>query len=349
MKLTERIKTFLSLLARSPSLGQRNIRILHGELGIHPTPCSVVHEERSFRVLHFPPSSKGNGGPPILMVPSLINRWYVLDLLTGHSLVEALAAMGCQVYLLAWEDAHDGQGPLGLDTYIESFVHRAVLRSLRHASATRLTLLGQCLGGNMALAYAALRPDRVDRLVALTTPVDFSQGGLLCIWSSLGLLDASALCAAYPGVIPDEIVYGAFPLLNPRALLTRHRALFSMLHHEEFRRVYQAIDLWTCDHLPVASGVLRSIVEDLYQKNALWEGGWMLRSREVRLEDIRCPVLNVLAQEDEIVPPGSARPLLSRLGSERKEEFLSPMGHITLILGSPLRFETYRAIGEFCR
>ncbi|MBM4321481.1 MAG: alpha/beta fold hydrolase [Deltaproteobacteria bacterium] len=364
MKLGERLQIFTELLRSSPALGPGNIRRLHAELGIGPTPCRVIHEERSFRLLHFPaalpaassrvPAAEGDGDgdgdgpPPLLLVPSLINRWYVLDLLAGHSLVEALVAAGLQVYVIAWADAHDGQAGLGLDHVVESLIHRAVLRTCRHAASPAVTLLGQCLGGTLALAYAALQPERVDRLVALTTPVDFSAGGLLATWISRESMDMEAIARAYPGRVPDRLVYGAFPLLDPRALVTRHRLLFQNLHFAEFRRVYQAIDLWTTDHLPVASGVLRGMVHDLYQENAFWTGRWRMGKGMVRLEDVRCPLLNVIARADDIVPLAAAKPLLERVGSTVKEEFLSPLGHVTLILGSPLRTQTYARIAGFC-
>ena len=348
MSTMHRVGTFLSMLAKSPALGTHNIRRQHAALGVQPTPARVVHTERTFELLHFPAKGDAASGPPILLVPSLINRWYVLDLLPGHSLVEALVARGHSVYVLAWQPAHDGHGTMGLDRYVDSFLDRAVRRCLRHSGAQGVTLLGQCLGGTLALAYAALRPERVARLVTLTTPVDYTDAGLLTTWTDRDINHVAQSAATYPGVVPDSVVYGAFPLLNARALVTRHRLLFQMLHVPEFARIYQAIDLWTNDHLAMSSRTLRDLVEKLYQDNALWKGEWVVAGQAIRLEDVRCPFLNVASKNDEIVPLSTTRPLLERVGSEQKSDYISPMGHITLILGSPLRFETYKAISEFC-
>ncbi len=350
MKTRERVVTFAKLLAAGPSWGAGNVRRLHASLGVASQPRQTIHEEGAAEVYYFPPTApRLVGAPPLLLVPSLINRWYVLDLLPGHSLVQALAAMGHAVYVLAWRDPHAGLGTWELGDYLEGPLRRAVLRVARHADAASVSLLGQCLGGDLTLGFAALHPELVDRLVTLTTPVDFRQGGLLSQWTRPELVDAGRIRQLYPGVVPDEVVYGAFPLLNPRALLTRHRVLFQMLQYEEFRRVYQAIDLWTTEHLPVASGALYGIVRDLYQRNALWEGTWAPGGRSVDLGQVRCPLLSVVAKEDDIAPLASTQPLLERVGSARKQEYVSPMGHITLLVGSPLRAATYQAIGEFCR
>lgn len=350
MNTLQRIKEFASVLLRAPALGQRNVARLKSDLGVMPTAAQTIHVEGAFRLLYVGPPEgvERKDAPPIVLVPSLINRWYVLDLLEGHSLLAALAAAGHAVYVVVWEDAHEGLGDLPLAAWADTFLRRAVRKVRRHSGVARVTLLGQCIGGTLAVAYAARFSEDVDRLVALTTPVDFTDGGLLGRWIREGGVDADRLRAAYPGVVPDRIVYGAFPLLNPQALVTRHRTLYALIDNVEFRCLYEAIDLWTTDHLPVACGALVSMVQELYRDNALWEGRWVVGGRAVRIEDVRCPVLNVVAAQDEIVPPGSATPLLERVGSERKEEHLSPMGHVTLILGSPLRFATYQAIDAFC-
>ena len=56
--------------------------------------------EGGARLLHF--RSEATVAKPILLVPSLINRWYVLDLRPGASLVEALVCGGFDVWLLDW-------------------------------------------------------------------------------------------------------------------------------------------------------------------------------------------------------------------------------------------------------
>jgi len=350
MTARAQLATFLQVLGSSPALGRDAQARLYRELHIQPTLGTPVHEERQFTLLHFPAAGPPAGHEPVLLVPSLINRWYVLDLLAGHSLVEALTQAGLSIYVMVWKDPHEGQGAPGLPELIARHLHRAVQRTARHAGTARVALLGQCLGGTLALVYAVCFPAHVARLVTLTTPVDFSAPGLLATWTTTAAPDLGPLLRAFPGVVPDTLVYGAFPLLDPRALITRTRTLWEGCSQAEFVRLYQALDLWTTDHLPVTSGVLRSLVEDLYQHNLLWRGEWRVAGQTVRLEDLQVPLLNVVAQRDDIVPPASARPLTTRVRAPVVEEFVSPAGHVTSILASPRRVQTYAAITEFlCR
>ncbi len=345
MNFWERTKRFVGVLKEAPKLSHRNLLKLRADLGIQPSPARLLHDESAFQLLAF--GSKEGEQPPVLIIPSIINRWYVLDLLEGHSLVQALTEAGLRVYLLAWRDAHDGMGSIPLSNYISGFIQRAVQCVCRDAGVQQLTLLGQCLGGTFSLAYAARYPKQVGRLITLTTPVDFSQESVLGTWSRRDVIDIDKIAATYPGVIPNAITYGAFPLLDPRALLSRHRLLFQMIENAEFVRIYQALDLWTSDHLPVACGALVGITRDLYQENLLWEGAWIIDGHAAQLKEIDCPVFNIRAAGDHIVPTPASEALTQKI--DRIREFISPMGHITLILASPLRLQTYAAIIEFCK
>jgi len=347
-------RRFTDLFFAGAWRGDSAMRTLHETVGIAPTPRRVVHDERAFELYHFAPPAGAPAlpdTPPVLIVPSLINRWYILDLMPDHSTVAALAAQGLNVYVMAWRGANDGMGPLRLPAYVDGFIHRAVQLVCGHARAPKISLVGQCLGGTLAVAYAATHPERVDRLVALTTPVDFSHGGLLGTWAHRDLVDVDAIVRTHPGVLPDRVVYGAFPLLNPRALVTKHRVLYQMVEagNDEYVRLYQALDLWTSEHLPVGSGAFASLLQDLYQDNRLVEGTWMFETGPARLSNIRCPVLSLAAKRDEIVPLESARALLGRTSSVRPVEHVSPVGHVTLVVGTPLRFQTWKVLGDFCR
>ncbi len=343
------LRKFADIVGAGAWRGDGAMRDLHRTVNIAPTPRTVVYDERAFELYHFAPTGAPRlDAPPVLLVPSLINRWYVLDLMPDHSTVAALAAQGLRVYVMAWRGAHDGMGPQRLPAYVDGYIDRAVQMVCGHARAPKVTLVGQCLGGTLAVAYTATRPERVDRLVALTTPVDFAQGGLLGTWADREVVDVSAITAAHPGVLPDRVVYGAFPLLNPRALVTKHRVLLQMVDNADYVKLYQALDLWTTEHLPVGSGAFASLLEDLYQGNRLVEGTWRFERGPARLSDITCPVMSILAKRDEIVPLASAKPLLGLTRSTRPVEFVSPVGHITLVVGTPLRYQTWQALADFC-
>ena len=65
------------------------------------TPHVVVHEQDKLKLRYYAPK-RDEGLPPVVLVPSLINRAYILDLESDRSMVASLAGMNHPVYLVDW-------------------------------------------------------------------------------------------------------------------------------------------------------------------------------------------------------------------------------------------------------
>src|SRR5215470_12186859 len=81
------------------------------------TPADEVHRENKWRLLRYRSRRElSNGGStPILLVPSLINRHYVLDLLPKKSFAEYLLNEGHDVYVIDWGTPGDEDRYLRFD------------------------------------------------------------------------------------------------------------------------------------------------------------------------------------------------------------------------------------------
>jgi pimeloyl-ACP methyl ester carboxylesterase len=123
----------------------------------------VIWREGSARLLDH-----GGAGPPVLFVPSLVNRAHVLDLDEGASLMRFLATEGLRPLLLDWGWPEAAERGMTLTDHIAGRLERALL-----ALPGPVVLAGYCMGGLLALAAALRRPDRVTALVLLATPWDF--------------------------------------------------------------------------------------------------------------------------------------------------------------------------------
>ncbi|MGH7750870.1 MAG: alpha/beta fold hydrolase, partial [Candidatus Dormibacteria bacterium] len=118
--------------------------------------------------------------PPILLVPSVVSRSYVMDLLPGNSMVEFLLRDGFDVFLLDWGEPDASDAANTLATYCEDYLPAAISAVLREARADRLGLVGYCLGGVMSLLALAASPHLpVSGLALLAPPVDFRHMGHL--------------------------------------------------------------------------------------------------------------------------------------------------------------------------
>src|ERR1700728_1625118 len=93
-----------------------------GETGAgerRPTPKDVVLRDGTACLLRFRGNARSEAAAPLLVVPSLISRWYVVDLRKGASLVEALVGGGIDTYCLDWGGAEDEDRHLAWDEVVE--------------------------------------------------------------------------------------------------------------------------------------------------------------------------------------------------------------------------------------
>src|SRR5688500_4284484 len=104
------------------------------------TAKDTIHREGNAAIYRFRrPELRPAGRTPILMVPSLINSWYVLDLLAGNSVASALSSR-FDTYCLDWGVPNDEDRYLGWEALLHR-IRRAVLRVRRDSGADEVALL----------------------------------------------------------------------------------------------------------------------------------------------------------------------------------------------------------------
>jgi polyhydroxyalkanoate synthase subunit PhaC len=299
-----------------------------------PSPRRTLYREGSARLVHFqpPPGVAPAAAPPVLLVPSLINRWYVLDLRPGASLVEALVAAGLDVYLIDWGVPGDEDRYLTWDDVLERLA-RAVRRTRRAARAERVSLIGYCMGGTLAAIHAALDPGAVAALVDLLGPVDFAHGGALRRMVDRRWFDADAITAA-GNVSPTQMQAG-FVALRPTLDLGKLVGLVDLaLSDRAARESFAALETWASDNIPFPAAAYRTYLSELYQDNALAAGHHVALGRAVHLAAIRAPILTIVAERDTICPPAAALALNDLVSSSRRDVLSVPGGHVGAVVGS---------------
>lgn len=275
-------------------------------------------------------------GRPVLLLPSIINRPYIFDLRPGQSLVEFLSQeAGRDVFMLDWGRPGRLDADLGLEDYALGLLRPALREVLRLSGRDAAHLFGYCLGGTFAL-IAATRLPQVASVLALTTPVALSEPGALGTLIDARLLDLTRLAAAWP-VVPGPLLWTAFQALDPAGIGRKWRGFQERAPEDaEFRARFLAQEGWLADPVDVTARALVDVVQRLYREDALWQGALELQGRPVRLEEGRCPVLNLIAQGDGIVPPQASRPLAGRWGGPVTTREL-PGGHVGITVGSRAR------------
>jgi polyhydroxyalkanoate synthase len=265
--------------------GVRYVRGTHRpQLGV--TPKDVVWRRGRAQLWRYR-GGEVRYGPPVVIVHSLVSRSYILDLRPGNSTIEYLVGAGLDVFLLDWGVPDERDAENTLETYVDGDLPRALAAVRRVTGCAEVTLAGYCLGGVMAMLYAAARPDAgVRNLVLMATPIDFDAMGPMVAALRTGRLEPDDLLDE-TGNVPADALYSGFYMLAPTTEIAQKATLLEHLWNDEFVEAYQAMAQWTRDHVPFPGAVFRQVVEQLVRENALTTGVLRLGGRRARRRGAR--------------------------------------------------------------
>jgi polyhydroxyalkanoate synthase len=305
----------------------------------------VVWTENKWRLLRFAPA-RPRYATPVLLVPSLINRWYVLDLGPGRSLIEWLVAQGHEVFCIDWGTPGDEDRFLTWDDIAGRYLGRAVRIAARYSRSGKTHVLGYCLGGTLATSYVAAFPEYVASLLALATPIDFEHAGIMSTWTRTPTFDVNALLEAF-GNVPWRLMQASFSMLKPTLNAVKTMSLLDRAWDDEFLEGFLATERWGNDNVSFPGACYARYIEELYRRNLLVRGGFTLAGRSAELPAIRCPLLVLAFADDHIVPLASAAPLLDRVASTDKQLVTQPGGHVGAVVSRKAADRLWPVMSQF--
>ena len=306
------------------------------------TPRDELPLEGGARLLHF--RGARTIARPILLVPSLINRWYVLDLRPGKSLVEALVGAGFDVWLLDWGLPEAEDRYLDWDSVLRRLA-RAARRVQRETAEAAIGLLGYCMGGTLAAIHAAQHAESIAAFVTLCAPIDFSLGGMLRRMVDPSWFDAGAMADA-GNVAPSQMQAG-FTALRPTLELAKLMAQPDLAMDPKQRASFLALEAWASDNVAFPGEAYRRYIAEMYQGNQLVLGTHRANGEPANLGAIRCPTLAITATRDQICPPAAATALLRHVGATDTAELSVPGGHVGAVVGSKAASTMYPGLIEW--
>lgn len=311
------------------------------------TPHEVVFTENKLRLLHYYPIAEKTYPVPLIMIFALVNRPYILDLKPGRSVVETLLKKGIDVYLIDWGIPGDEDKHLNLDHYINRYIKKVVEKAKKISGSDKVNIMGYCMGGTMSAMYTALYSEDVKNLVLMTAGIDFKVEGTLNLWSEKPNFDVNKFVEAY-GNVPPEFLQTTFLLMKPvQNLVSKYVSFYENVDNEQFIDNFFAMEKWLNDNIPVPGEVFREFVKYCYQENLLVENMLRINGKFVDLRKISCPVLNLIAEHDHLVPPASSRVFNDLISSKDKETIIFPTGHIGLSVSSKSLKDLWPKVGEW--
>lgn len=307
------------------------------------TPGKVVFQNRLIELIRYDAQTTTVFPEPVLIVPSWIMKYYILDLSPHDSMVRYLVGHGHTVYMLSWLNPDSADHDLSMDDYLKLGVFDALQAvGALQASGHAVHAVGYCLGGTLLAiaAAAAARPGGLagagalpplKTITLLAAQTDFSEPGELGLFIDEGQIGFLDNITRGKGYLSGGQMAGSFQFLHSRDLVwTRQMREYLMGERE------QPTDLmaWNADTTRMPARMHHEYLTSLYLHNALATNSYQVQGRAVALDDIAAPVFLVGTQRDHISPWRSVYKL-HRLADAEICFVLTSGGHNAGIVSEP--------------
>jgi polyhydroxyalkanoate synthase len=267
------------------------------------TPGKVVLRNHLIELIQYEPATRDVAAEPVLIVPSWIMKYYILDLTPDDSLVRYLVGHGHTVFMVSWRNPGGNDRDLGLNDYLAQGVMAALDAVHRLRPRTRIHAAGYCLGGTLlAIAGAVLGRQKRNLLKTvslLAAQADFNQPGELGLFIDESQISFLEGLMAEHGYLDGRQMAGAFQLINSKDLV------WSKLVHEYLMGAQSpmtAMKAWNADATRLPARMHSEYLRKLYLHNDLAEGRYQVDGRPVTLADIKVPMFVVSTERDHVSP-----------------------------------------------
>jgi polyhydroxyalkanoate synthase len=309
------------------------------ELGVNiaATPGSVVHQNELMQLIQYHPSTEKVFRAPILYIPPLVNKYYLLDLKPQSSLIRWLVDQGHTVFVVSWVNPTEGQRDLDLGDYVRTGVI-AALRAIEGITGERpVDVFSFCMGGVIsALALGCLaatgEADRAKSFTMIGTMLDFSDLGEWSTFIEPEQLKQLERYLAGKGFIDAHVLQALFSAVRANDLIWP-----SVVNHYLLDRQAPESDLlfWLADGARMPERFLLSYCKALFVENRLREpGGVAIDAQAIDLARVTTPTM-VISLKDDHVSSWSATYSGARLFGGPVTFMLGGSGHNAGLINPP--------------
>jgi len=299
------------------------------------TAGAVVLRTPVFELLHYAPRTEQVREIPLLLVPPMINKYYVADLAPGRSMIEHWLDNEQQVFTISWRNPSAEHRAWDLDTYVGAVV--AALDAVQEITgADRSHVLGLCAGGivsSVAVAHLAARGEhaRIAGLSLGVTLLDQERAGAVGSMVDASTAQFAVAQSQRKGYLDGKALAGVFAWLRPNDLIWNYWVNNYLLGKKP-----PAFDVlfWNSDTTRMAAGLHRDFIRMTLDNALIHPGALTALGTPIDLGKVDVDSYVVAGSTDHICPWESCYRSVHMLGGDTRF-VLSSAGHIAALVNPP--------------
>ena len=282
------------------------------------TPGKVVYRNHLIELIQYAPTTDKVAAEPVLIIPSPIMKFYILDLSQQNSMVRYLVAQGFTVFMISWRNPDANDRDLGMEDYLVGAVMQAMRQASAIANAPSLHTMGYCLGGTFLAIVAALmgakafaeqeaaQPQgtqlplpQLASVTLLAAQTDFSESGELGIFIDDDQLKTLREKIARTGYLSGRQMAGTFQFLHSKDLVWSRNTQRYLMGVEESGNDLMS---WNSDTTRLPQRMHSEYLDTLFLRDDLIEGHYKVAGIPIALKNLKMPLLTVGTVRDHVSP-----------------------------------------------
>ncbi len=292
--------------------------------------------------------TKEKNAPIIFVIPSLVNKFYILDLVPKTSFLKSLVDAGYHPIVIDWEEPGTEEKTFSLSDYTAQRLIPFFDSVHTQNPETPIHVLGYCMGGLMSLPLAQKRQDKIEKLVLLASPWDFHQGleetPITPKHMSI-MRDPLKLLVQNNIPVPVDILQSCFHALDPFLVINKFVQFSKMDMQDEKTEKFVALEDWINDGISLSSKVAWECFMGWFEENSTVNKKWEVLGETITPETLDLETLVISPLNDRIVPHSSSSAIMKDL---RKGTLLSPeIGHIGAVTSKRAMDEVWKPMFDW--
>lgn len=269
-------------------------------------------------------SQYGTTGQKVLIIPSLINRSYVLDISPQNSFAQDLSQHSINPILINWGEPDISEYNFSLSNYVKRICK--IIDIVKSNKDEEIILAGHCMGGLLALQALNANPDKIKAIAFLSTPWNFKKTEFNNFKNNISnpnILDSN-------NPVSSMFIQSLFCMIFADNIYKKMLKLSKMSDDDFYNAMI--IENWASDGISVVKPVWEEICQNWILNNSCHNQNEIVKGDKIIFNKINKPAFFAIANNDKIAPKLSSLPLSCKF--DNNQISLINSSHIEMITNS---------------